>query len=168
MRSLAGNVVNGNAANASFQGQALGNLSDGSSATQLNKLVDKWFRGADRPNAGGYAYQAYAGQLFVNGAAYTDIRQGQVGDCYLVASFGAVAKSDPGAISSMFMDNGDNTYTVRFYRSNGAADYVTVDRQLPTLSWGGPVVCGSGDEQCRFSQQRTVGGAAGEGLRAVE
>src|SRR5262249_599019 len=33
-------------------------------------------------------------------------------------------------ITSMFIDNGDNTYTVRFY-NNGLADYVTVDRWLP-------------------------------------
>ena len=48
---LAGDVVNGNAANAHFQGQALGNLAAGSSASQLNKLVDKWFLGADHPAA---------------------------------------------------------------------------------------------------------------------
>ena len=144
VRSLTTYVVNGNQANASFQGQALGNLAAGSSAAQLNKLVDKWFLGADHPNADGYGYQAYAGQLFVNGPAYTDIEQGQVGDCYLVATFGALAKSDPSAITSMFTDNGDNTYTVRFYGSNGAADYVTVDCQFATASWGGPVYAGVG------------------------
>jgi hypothetical protein len=137
-------VVNGNQANASFQGQVLGNLAAGSSATQLNQLVDKWFLGADRPDAGGYGYQTYAGQLFVNGPAYTDIEQGQVGDCYLVATFGALAKSDPNAIASMIIDNGDNTYTVRFFGGTGAASFVTVDCQLPTASWGGPVFAGVG------------------------
>lgn len=43
----------------------------------------------------------------------------------------------------MFIDNGDGTFTVRFF-NNGVADYVTVDRYLPTTSnraayagWGG-------------------------------
>ena len=31
----------------------------------------------------------------------------------------------------MFVDNGDNTFTVRFFH-NGCPDYVTVDRYLPT------------------------------------
>ena len=36
----------------------------------------------------------------------------------------------------MFIDNGDGTWTVRFYDPNGAADYVTVNRMLPTASDG--------------------------------
>ena len=40
---LAGDVVNGNVANANYQGAALGNLAAGSSAAQLDDLIDKWF-----------------------------------------------------------------------------------------------------------------------------
>jgi hypothetical protein len=43
----------------------------------------------------------------------------------------------------MFTDNGDNTFTVRFYK-NGVADYVTVDRYLPTYSSGNAVYAGWG------------------------
>ena len=46
---LAGDVINGNAANATYQGQPLGNLAVGSSATQLNDLIGKWFLGTDTP-----------------------------------------------------------------------------------------------------------------------
>ncbi|MEM8780403.1 MAG: C2 family cysteine protease [Cyanobacteria bacterium P01_G01_bin.49] len=38
----------------------------------------------------------------------------------------------------MFTDNGDGTFTVKFYK-NGVADYVTVDRKLPTDSYGNSV-----------------------------
>lgn len=127
---LAGDVVNGNAANAYFGGRTLGNLTAGSSAAQMNSLVDKWFLGADHP-ATSYTYRSFAGSLFVNGPAYNDSNQGYLGDCYFIASLDAIAKSSPTAIQNMFIDNGDNTWTVRFY-ANGTADYVTVDRYLPT------------------------------------
>jgi len=137
---LAGDVVNGNTANAHFQGQVLGNLAAGSSSSQLNKLVDKWFLGADHPAAyytDGYGlyhqcqYLSAAGSLFVNGPAYTDMHQGALGDCYLISSLGSLAQSSPAVIQNMIVDNGDNTWTVRFYAS-GTPDYVTVDRMLPT------------------------------------
>ena len=62
---LAGDIINGNAANASYLGQTLGNLAVGSTAAQLEKLVDKWFYGTDLPATGGYAYDtSTAGSLF--------------------------------------------------------------------------------------------------------
>ena len=36
----------------------------------------------------------------------------------------------------MLIDNGDGTFTVRFFR-NGNAEYVTVDRYLPVVNWSG-------------------------------
>lgn len=140
---LAGDVINGNPANALYQGQALGNLAAGSSATQLNELVGKWFLGADHPVASGYTYRAASGVLFVNGPGYTDMHQGYLGDCYLISSLGAIAKSVPTAIQNMFIDNGDGTWTVRLY-ANGTADYVTVDRMLPTDSSGRLVFSNAG------------------------
>jgi hypothetical protein len=144
---LAGDVVNGNSANADYQGQALGNLAVGNSATKLTDLVDKWFLGSDPPLANGegsYGYASYASDpLFgPNGPAYTDMQQGDLGDCYLVSSLGAIAKASPQAIENMFVNNGDGTYTVRFY-VNGVADYVTVNTSLPTYG-GGPIYEGLG------------------------
>jgi len=135
-RVLADDVVNGNPANARYQGQTLGNLAAGSSATQLNMLVDKWFLGADRP-AAAFPYQSFAGSLFVNNPTYTDMNQGGVGDCYLIAALGAIAKSSPAAIENIFIDNGDDTWTVRLYVGT-TADYLTVDRLLPALPDGSP------------------------------
>ncbi len=137
---LSDDVVLGNAANATYLGAKLGNLAVGSTAQTLTKLVDKWFLGMDIPVGTSdwgptYGYAQANGSLFVNGASYTDIYQGGLGDCYFLSALAEVAKATPSAISSMFIANGDNTYTVRFF-SNGKADYVTVNTQLPVDQWG--------------------------------
>jgi hypothetical protein len=134
VHNLTNKVVNSELANQTYQGNALGNLSANSSATQMDKLINKWFLGLDRPSTS-YTYQYASGSLFQNGVSYQDIAQGSVGDCYYLASLAATAFRSPSTIQNMFVDNGDNTYTVRFYK-NGVADYVTVDRYLPTTSWG--------------------------------
>ncbi len=132
IRVLSNKVVNGNVANQTYQGGRLGNLSADSSSTHLDKLIGKWFLGKDRPTTGpGYTHRQASGSLFRNGVSYKDIEQGLVGDCYFLASLGAVARRTASTIQNMFVDNGDNTYTVRFY-NNGVADYVTVDKYLPT------------------------------------
>ncbi len=157
VKVLASNVVNTNLANNLYQGAAAGNLVAGSTAALLNKLVDKWFLGTDRPTltSGSYGYQAASGSLFVGAPTYTNEKQGMLGDCYFIAALGSLGVSNADSVRNMFVDNGDGTYTVRFYGgsygafyisdgttsegfSNGVgfADYVTVDRMLPT-SWTG-------------------------------
>ncbi len=133
---LATDVVDGNRANASFQGAALGNLAAGSGATQLVKLVDKWFLGQDHPGTvAGVTYVQATGSLFPHMPTYTDIAQGVLGDCYLLSSLAETALINPVAIENMFINNGDGTYTVKF-NDNGKADYVTVDSKLPVDSRG--------------------------------
>ncbi len=139
---LAEYVVLGSTANTMYLGQSLGNLAAGSSATQLSNLVNKWFLGLDRPTASG-TYRQFAGQLFVNGAAYTDIRQGSVGDCYFVASLAEAALRNPSVVTNMFVVNGDGTYTVKFF-NYGQAEYVTVDSFLPTNGSGNLIYAGRG------------------------
>ncbi len=131
---LSNKVVNGDTANAHYQGGSLGNLAAGSSATQLDDLINKWFLGSDRPSTP-YTYQYANGSLFQNGISYQDVKQGAVGDCYFLAGLAETAFRSPSTIQNMFIDNGDNTYTVRFY-DNGVADYVTVDKYLPTTAAG--------------------------------
>ena len=114
MWKLGSYVVTSNTANAKYQGQNLGNLAAGSSAAQMENLINKWFLGLDRPTAGG-TYRQMAGQLFVGGATYTDIKQGYLGDCYFMASLAEIALKNPSAITNMFIVNGDGTYTVKFY-----------------------------------------------------
>jgi hypothetical protein len=134
---LAADVVNGNTANAHYQGAALGNLAAGNATSKLTKLVNKWFYGTDHPLATGYTFKATTGSLFGSGPQYTDLYQGYLGDCYYLSTLGSIAQHAPAAIQNMFIANGDNTWTVRFY-AGGAADYVTVDNQLPT--YGGQLI----------------------------
>jgi hypothetical protein len=142
VRELESDVVDGDPANASYQGAALGNLQAGASAGQLQKLVNKWFLGLDHPTASGTYAQAN-GSLFVNGPAVSDVHQGNLSDCYFLAALGALAQDRPAAITAMFTDNGDGTFTVRFFNA-GLAKYVTVDRMLPTDSSGKLIYDGAG------------------------
>lgn len=158
VRSLATDVLNSNPANLRYQGTALGNLQAGSSAAQLNLLVDKWFLGTDLPTVtagSGLTYQWAAGNLFNQTPNLLDTKQGQLGDCYFLAALSSIAHRNAAAISNMFIDNGDNTFTVRFftgeygyqYSGNGQASYgftngvgtptyITINRMLPATSGG--------------------------------
>ena len=69
------------------------------------------------------------------GVAATVVNQGYIGDCYFVAAIAEVALQDPSAIESMFTNNGNGTYAVRF-EVNGKADYVTVNDALPNMPSG--------------------------------
>jgi hypothetical protein len=137
VRDLADKVVFGDSANSTYQGHGLGNLFAGSSAVQLADLVGKWFLGNDLPaTGGGLQYAAAAGSLFGSGPTITNVVQGEVSDCYFVAAVGEIVLRSPNDIRSMFIDNGDGTYTVRFYKPNGTADYVTVNRMVATTGSG--------------------------------
>lgn len=168
VQNLASDVVNGNAANQTFQGRPLGNLTAGSTSWQLNTLVDKWFLGADVPalNNGSYTYQYTAGNLFNGTPNYQDQKQGMLGDCYFISSLGSIAYVNSAAITNMFIDNGDGTFTVRFFGgrygayynadgsisdgfasgTQGQVDYVTVDRRLPVYSGNRLAFSGYGND----------------------
>lgn len=135
VRNLTGKVINGDPANAHYQGGSLANLTAGSTSSHLQSLVNKWFLGLDRPAAGSGTYRFVSGLLFQNGPQHTDVRQGGVGDCYFVASLAETAFQSPSILAGMFIDNGDNTFTVRFFKG-GVPQFVTVDRYLPTGSNG--------------------------------
>jgi hypothetical protein len=76
-----------------------------------------------------------------NGVQASDVRQGAIGDCYLVAALAAVANSNPKAIQDAIKDNRDGTYTVRFYEvgwgGSKSETKVTVDADLPA-NYGSP------------------------------
>ena len=137
-------LVNGNAANATWTGGAassvtLGNLATGSNATHLSELIGKWFLGTDLPsstvNMSGYSpftvsYSAVSNPLFgASGPSMSDVNQGYLGDCYFLSSCAEVAGQNASDITSMFTNNGNGTYGVRFY-VDGVADYVTVNTEL--------------------------------------
>lgn len=57
------------------------------------------------------------------------IRQGQIGDCWLLAGLGAVVQKDPELIRENLERNEDGTYTVTFYR-DGAPVEITVEPSI--------------------------------------
>ena len=143
-------VVYDNPGNAKWWGGAssmnavssLGNLKAGSSETDVNRLIGKWFLGTDLPIpvAGGdtatgkastqvFTYAKASGTLTVNGVAASDVNQGSAGDCYLMAALGAIANSQPAVINNMFTANSNDSYGVTFYNS-GSPVYTTVNKSL--------------------------------------
>jgi hypothetical protein len=70
-----------------------------------------------------------------NGIKKSDVRQGQVGDCGLLAGFAAVADKKPWRIKDAVVDLGDGTYAVRF-KVFGMDTYYRVDNDLPVTAAG--------------------------------
>jgi Calpain family cysteine protease len=139
--NLFGKVVNKNPANEHYDGASLlptGKLNAGNLDSALQDLVGKWFYGTDLPKSSvkGATYHEAKGTLFgQDGPKASDIAQGAVGDCYFLSMLAETALHSPQTIRNMFIDNGDGTWTVRFYRS-GVPDYVTVNGDLPAYSDG--------------------------------
>jgi hypothetical protein len=147
VRKLSDNVVLGSPANTDYRFlqngsvtvDSLANLYAGCSEYQLIDLVAKWFYGVDYPDVTNSSYlylDLKTAPLFsAGGPSYTDVVQGTIGDCYLLGSLAEVAYKNPQAIRNMFIDNGDGTFTVRFF-DGGTPEYVTVDRNFPTTWYG--------------------------------
>jgi hypothetical protein len=70
-------------------------------------------------------------QLGADAASLSEINQGEVGDCWFIASIGAELQQDPNFVRDHIHDNGNGTYTVTFY-DDGKPVQVTVDGQIPT------------------------------------
>ncbi len=142
-------LAEGSAANATWNGgsataTALGNLTVGTSTQQLNELIGKWFLGTDLPdptassdstqptvNPTYTSYSAY--KLFgISGVAQVaDVAQGYDGDCELCSGMIEMVENHPNLINSMFVNDGNGVYGVRFY-VDGKETWVTVNTQLPT------------------------------------
>jgi hypothetical protein len=86
-------------------------------------------------------YVNVSGTLFGNSnqPSFTDVRQGDLGDCWLLASLAEVAYRDPQAIKQMITPDGSaleygveaNLYKVRLYDSKGVAHEIVVDTEFP-------------------------------------
>ncbi len=92
---------------------------------QKSKLtgINVWDDRKDRP-------------LFLHGPCIKDLKQGELGDCYLLAGLGAIVSVSPELIRQNMRDNGDGTVTVRFFRNmkeDGTDEplYVTVKKTVP-------------------------------------
>ncbi len=123
---------------------------DNSTTKQFEGTIGKWFKGTVAPTAvfhqqGGKTYnlqyKEFTGSLFGNNkeARIGGIDQLNFGDCVLMASLGATfapqsndaGNSSSKTINEMLIDNGDNTYAVRFFNQQ-QAEWVTVDNRLAT------------------------------------
>jgi hypothetical protein len=83
------------------------------------------------------------GKLYVDGINYDDPTQGQIGDCYVVSVTSALAEVNAKAIQDAIKDNGNGTYTVRFFQPGREghpprAVKVIVDGELPVKKGGAP------------------------------
>lgn len=134
-------LVNGNALNATWTGGAtattkLGNLAVGTSAAAFADLIGKWFLGTDLPSwstSTATTWTARGGPDFtLAGPQSAEVKQGGIGDCYLIAAILDVAQDQPGVIQSMFTDNGNGTLGVRMYGYDGKPVYFTIDAELPS------------------------------------
>ena len=117
----------------------------------------------DHP-AAATAYTPVSGSLFgANGPSYLDVQQGDLGDCWLLASLAEVAARDPADIRSMFTAAGttvENGATVSLY--NGPLLQQRRGRQVRHRGHGTALrrrLLRSRD------QRRPVGGPGREGLR---
>jgi hypothetical protein len=116
-------------------------------AAQLQALINQWFLGENLPTidtqywgTSGYVL-ANEGTLFGSsgGPLYTDIYQGEEGDCWVLASFAEIAYKQPGIIKNSFTDDGlvlengvqVHVWTYQFY--NGSTpEYMTLNNYFPS------------------------------------
>lgn len=102
-------------------------------------------------NAGEYGEIPH--DLFVQGPTGTDIQQGSIGNCWWMASLGAIAQADPGIIEDAITVNANGTYTVRLYE-DGEPVMVTVTPEM-VLVGGAPALARS--PQYLLSDDKTLG-----------
>ena len=167
VQQIADDVVLGNNANATWTGgksyaSGLGNLNAASTQSQVNELIGKWFLGTDLPNSMVFmngapsftvSYAPVSAPLFgANGPVMTDVNQGYLGDCFVMAPLAEMAWQDPSDIQSMITANGNNTYSVCF-TIDGKADYVTVDNELPN---GGNIFNHAGNDWASLIEKAYV------------
>ena len=93
--------------------------------------------GFSRMNNAGVEYGRVPGQLVVGDFSASDVLQGSLGDCYFLATLAGFAATQPEILKKAINDNGNGTYTVRFFQDDPTfgvqATYVTVDDDLPLL-----------------------------------
>jgi hypothetical protein len=118
------------------------------SNTSFEASLGKWFLGTVAPtptfNTTNFIYTRFEGPLFgtSTSAQIGGIDQRSFGDCVLLAALGATfapQSNDAGnstskTINDMLIDNGDSTYTVRFFTQDLKAEWVTVDNRLATTN----------------------------------
>ena len=148
-------VVHHHSANSIWTGGAVdlnkrvttSDMSAGMSEQQAEYLYQRWFLGGDLPQPlasddaargngsfqSNYIYAEGRGPLIKDGIDGSDIYQGQIGSCYLIASAGLLASVNPALIKDAFTSNPNGTFGVRFFL-NGEAVYTTVNKMVPVTA----------------------------------
>lgn len=72
--------------------------------------------------------------LFTHVPTITDIKQGHLGDCYLLTALSSIVSTAPQTIQDMMKDNGDGTITIAFYKPVETETTATVDGQPATTT----------------------------------
>ncbi len=133
-------AVTGLSAGTAYSFEVVASNSAGATASNSASAMTSSTVTVSEPTAA-TAYTPVSGALFgASGPLFTDVHQGDMGDCWLMASLAEVAARDPADIRSMFtadgtaVENGSvvSLYTVRFYNNAGVAENVTVDNELPS------------------------------------
>ena len=128
---------------------------DGSGTTRRHQDADL---PALRPKHEGKEYEDFAtGVAFVKGETdahavdANDVKQGALGDCYLIAGMASVARANPALIEDLIHDNQDGTFDVslfirpdRYTRPRRVT--TTVDARLAVKFSGRPLYAGLGDQ----------------------
>jgi hypothetical protein len=116
-------------------------------SAQLQGLINQWFLGENQPtidtqfwSTSGYAL-ANEGTLFGSsgGPQYTDIYQGEEGDCWLLSSFAEIALKRPDIIQGSFTDDGQvlengvqvHVWTYEYHNGN-TPEYMTLNNYFPS------------------------------------
>lgn len=109
----------------------------------------------------GAKYEKVDGKVFVEGKGDgraihpSDVNQGAMGDCYVMAALAAVAQRNPDILSKNIKDNGNGTYDVTMYEKRWwdpigifgrEAKTVKVDNEFP-MQYGSPALAGYGDTE---------------------
>lgn len=110
----------------------------------LQKEIDQWLQ-ESKGLGDGILFKTGLGDLMP--IHPSDISQGSLGDCYLMASLAALAAANPQAIKDMIISNQDGSFTVRFFNEKtGKAEYVIVRKEdLALNKSGNPLYAEYGD-----------------------
>lgn len=157
--------------------QVSNSISPNMNAASLEQSIGRHFLGTETPtnrfNGLTFGYVNVQGNVYGaggNAPSIAQLAQGGLGDSAFLAAVGSVLEARPADIvgpNGMFIDNGDGTFTVRFYSAtndNGVmrpeqrAEYVTVDRRLASVD-GNPIFAGQFSASAQAGQ--AIGGANG-------
>lgn len=118
-----------------------GASSGGSGAQIEDPLPHKDDRKTDGTSR--YDLRRHTGPLVVGEMEAGDVKQGNIGDCYLPAAAAALAHSMPDAVRAMIKDDGNGKFTFTFKevdsRGRVTERKIDVDADFYVRSYGGPL-----------------------------